>query len=344
MKKLLTMMLLLAATISFYSCSSDDDGPTPPPSGGAVTPPASYDAGWSGNFENGTANFVFERYDYGYDDEEEEDVKSDFYSFDFKDGVCTDAKYCIEFYDSRTADFYASLIQSGELFDDSYYEDEEDDEYYDDEDDDEDYYYNYEHSLKALKKIKEIAVSARTRAGYSDMGMTIYVTNNFIYIPLDNYIGKKAVVIRNGISTIEDIPEDFLYGEYDSAKGEYYCDNVRGIKSNGKTIQYKVNMTFTPERYVKTYVTTVTMPNQSWAITQYDAWLQDVEFFGQMFGVSPTLNMDGNIITLKAITRYDITNPELAQYAKDVTEEEILMALRYIDKKNGTPMLKVFAE
>lgn len=342
MKKLITMMLLLAATIGFYSCSSDDGDITPPPGGEAVTPPVSYDAGWSGNFENGTANFVFERYDYGYDDEEE-DVKSDFYSFDFKEGVCTDAKYCIEFYDSKTAKFYATLILSGELFDDSYYEDEEDDEYYYEEDD-EDYYYNYENSLKALKKIKEIAVSAKTRAGYSDMGMTVYLTKNIIYIPLDNYKGKMADDIRNGISNFETTTEDFLYGEYDSAKGEYFCDNVRGIISNGKTIQYKVNMTFTPERYIKTYVTTVTMPNQSWAMALYDTWRGDVESIGQMFGVSPTLNMDGNVITLKAITRYDITNPELAQYAQDVTEEQILKVLRFIDRNNGTPMLRIFAE
>ncbi len=348
MKKFIyTVFCLFAMTATFCSCSSDDDNTTPPPpAGGAVTPPASYEAGWSGNFEDGTAHFTFERPDYDYDDEES-DVKCDFYSFDFENGICTDAKYCIEFNDSRTANFYASLIQSGEFL--GGFDDEEDDKdgYYDDEDDDygydDEYDYGYDYSLKALKKIKEVATAAKTRAGYSDFAMTVFVTNNFVYIPLDNYKGKKAMIIKNGIGTTIDVPEDFVYGEYNAAKGEYTCDSVLGVVSNGKTIQYKVKMTFTPERYVETYVTTVTMPNQSWATMQYEALLDQVESIGRIFGVSPELEMNDNVITLKAITRYDITNPELAQYAQDVTEEQMLQVLKYIDISNSQPMLRFFA-
>ena len=344
MKKILTLMMLLIAAFGFYSCSSDDDNTTPP-FGGVVTPPADNTPGWSGDFENGTATFTFEKEDYGYDDEEESDVVCDFYTFEFENGICTDAKYCIQFNSRATANLYAYMLTTGAWasFDDE--EDDEDD-YYDDEDDyyDDEDYYPYMPMSGNIKSIKKVASKiAQTRAGYADMAMTVYVFNDMVYIPLENYKGKKALVIRNGISTVVNVPEEFIYGEYDSEKGEYICNNAFAVTCNGKDIQYKVNMTFTPERYVNSYLTTLTMPNTAWAMIIYDLLQDDVEDIRSTFGVAPILTIEDNVVKLKAVTRYDIENPELAEYARDVTETEIVQTLKYIDRQAGSPMLRFYA-
>lgn len=337
-------MMLLIAAFGFYSCSSDDDNTTPP-FGGVVTPPADNTPGWSGDFENGTATFTFEKEDYGYDDEEESDVVCDFYTFEFENGICTDAKYCIQFNSRATANLYAYMLTTGAWasFDDE--EDDEDD-YYDDEDDyyDDEDYYPYMPMSGNIKSIKKVASKiAQTRAGYADMAMTVYVFNDMVYIPLENYKGKKALVIKNGISTVVNVPEEFIYGEYDSEKGEYICNNAFAVTCNGKDIQYKVNMTFTPERYVNSYLTTLTMPNTAWAMIIYDILQDDVEDIRSTFGVTPILTIEDNVVKLKAITRYDIENPELAEYARDVTETEIVQTLKYIDRQAGSPMLRFYA-
>ncbi len=345
MKKILTLMMMLIAAFGFYSCSSDDDNPTTPPTGESVTPPAANTPGWSGDFENGTATFTFEKEDYGYDDEEESDVVCDFYTFDFENGICTDAKYCIQFNSSTTANLYANMLNSGAW---ASFDDEEDDE--DDFYDDEDYYYDdevgypYMPMPSNIKSIKKVASKmAQTRAGYTDMAMTVYVFNDMVYVPLENYKGKKALVIKNGISTVVNVPEEFIYGEYDSEKGEYICNNAYAITCNGKDIQYKVNMTFTPERYVNSYLTTLTLPNTAWAMIIYESLYDHVEDIGRVFGVTPILTIEGNVVKQTAITRYDIENPELAEYARDVTETEIVQTLKYIDRQVGSPMLRSFA-
>ena len=102
-------------------------------------------------------------------------------------------------------------------------------------------------------------------------------------------------------------------------------------------------MTFTPERYVNSYLTTLTLPNTAWAMMIYENLYDHVEDIRRIFGVAPILTIEGNVVKQTAITRYDIENPELAEYARDVTETEIVQALKYIDSQVGSPMLRSFA-
>lgn len=123
---------------------------------------------------------------------------------------------------------------------------------------------------------------------------------------------------------------------------EYLCENARGIKSNGKKMQYKVNVKFTPERNLKSYVTTLTAPNEIWA-ESFDGSLQeDCYQIYYLIGLMPELKLKDNVITLKAITRSDITDPTILEYTQEVTEEQVIDILKVIDLKNSTPFLKMF--
>ena len=339
MKKLLIYtwlpaLLFAFATATFTSCSDDDDNnPVLPETEVIITPPASNTPGWSGDFENGTATYTCERDDYNYDeeyDDDEEDgniVKVEFFSMDFKNGICQDAKYCVEITSPAIAnEIYTALITGSWMAEDE----EEEDEDYDD------------YSYKAAKSIKNAARKIATRAGYADFSMTVYLNNGIIYIPMDGYRGKTATIIRNGISTTVDIPADFTYGTYDSKKGEYVCYHTYGLVCNGISAVYKVNVEFTAERNLKSYITTVTTPNVAWAQYLYERENEDADFYRNLIGIAPTVTINNNVVTVKAVTDYDITNPDILENIRPVPESEVIKVLKLIDKSNSEPFIKKF--
>ena len=334
MKKLLIYtwlpaLLFAFAATTFTSCSDDDDNNFVllPEAGVIITPPASNTPGWSGDFENGTATYTCARGGYDYD-EEEDIVNVEFYSMDFKDGICQNANYCVEITTPAVAaEIYNALITGSWMAED---DEEEDDEEYED------------YSFKAAKSIKNAARRIATRAGYADFGITVYLNNGIIYIPMDGYRGKSATIIKDGISSTVAIPENFTYGTYDSNKGEYICNYTYGLVCNGAPVVYKVNVEFTAERYLKSYITTVTTPNTSWAEHLYEREMENAGNYRYYLGVAPEVTINNNVVIIKAITNYDITNPDILENIRPVPESEVIKVLKLIDKSNSEPFIKKF--
>lgn len=249
--------------------------------------------GWSGRTINGKGCYVLGT---RIDDE----YKNHHFSFTFdKDGICTDAKYNIEFTSSGLAREFASVIRSGE-----WALDEEEDDYDDEEDDDYD-----------------IAVP-----------MTVYNSGNIVYIPLDNCIGKIGESIKEGLTTTG-IPKDFIYGKYDAATGEYICNNAFGVISNGKDIQWKVNISFTNDRKVKSVIQKITVPNNAFFFDLLEGLIQISERLNNNLGLALNYSQRGNTLTVEAVA----TNE-----ANLVSEEEYLALIRVIDKSLTTPFLSMF--
>lgn len=264
------------------------------------TPISLIKLGWSGSTTNGPAVHVLETFT-GYNE-----FKNHHYSFTFKNGICTDAKYNIEFANLRFANEFASAIRSGEWA----LDDEEDDykDYdYEDEDEDEDDY--------------NIAVP-----------LTVYTSGNTVYIPLDNFIGKTGASIKEGL-TSTDIPQDFIYGNYDATKGEYICNNALGIISNGNDIEFKVNVTFTDDRKVKSTRSIIIAPSTALTELLYEAFYSIANMLYQKFGIAPEISHIGNTLILE-IAQTDNANL--------VSEEEYLKILKATDKMLALPFISMF--
>lgn len=250
--------------------------------------------GWSGRTTNGPAVHVLETFT-GYNE-----FKNHHYSFTFKNGICTDAKYNIEFANLRFANEFASAIRSGEWA----LDDEEDD--YKDYEDEDDY---------------NIALP-----------MTVYTSGNTVYIPLDNFIGKTGASIKEGL-TSTGIPQDFIYGNYDATKGEYICNNAFGVISNGNDIEFKVNMTFTDDRKVKSTRLIIIAPSTALTELLYEAFYSIANMLYQKFGIAPEISHIGNTLILE-IAQTDNANL--------VSEEEYLKILKAIDKILALPFISIF--
>ena len=249
--------------------------------------------GWSGSTTNGPAVHVLETFT-GYNE-----FKNHHYSFTFKNGICTDAKYNIEFANLRFANEFASVIRSGE-----WALDEEEDDYDDEEDDDYD-----------------IAVP-----------LTVYTSGNTVYIPLDNFIGKTGASIKEGL-TSTGIPQDFIYGNYDATKGEYICNNALGIISNGNDMEFKVNITFTDDRKVKSTRLIIIAPSTALTELLYERFYSIANMLYQKFGIAPEVSHTGNTLILE-IAQTDNANL--------VSEEEYLKILKAIDKFLALPFISMF--
>ncbi len=244
--------------------------------------------GWSGSTTNGPACHVL-----GISNDE---YKNHHYSFTFKDGICTDAKYNIEFRSSSLANEFASAIRSGMWA-------------VDDEEDYEDYEEDDEPNVA--------------------LPMTVYTSGNTVYIPLDNCIGKTGESIKKGLDTTG-IPQDFIYGKYDAAKGEYICNNALGVISNGNDIQWKTNISFTDDRMVKSVIHKITTPNNFTFMFDEELCETVIALYGK-FGISSKITQAGNTLTITQINESNLVN-----------EEDYLEPLRALDKFLMTPLISMF--
>lgn len=255
------------------------------------TPISLIKLGWSGSTTNGPAVHVLETFT-GYNE-----FKNHHYSFTFKNGICTDAKYNIEFKYSSIANEFASAIRSGEWA----LDDEEDD--YDDEEDDDDY---------------NIV-----------MPMTVYTSGNTVYIPLDNFIGKTGASIKEGL-TSTGIPQDFIYGNYDATKGEYICNNAFGVISNGNDIEVKANITFSDDRKVKSTRLIIIAPSTALTELLYEAFYSIANMLYQKFGIAPEVSHIGNtiVITATAANENNLVGEE--EYLKLIKAIDKTLAVPFI--------------
>lgn len=309
---LVIMAVMLSVNLS--SCSSDDDeavgGST---SVGDVVVSEVPDEGWSGNMKDGIATYRPEEL---YVDEES-GLSGVCYAYEFSNGICKSSAYNIICSSDYYAKMYAEMLNSGA--------------WADFDEDDEEYYISQQrikgivdyNTLSIIKK--QFASLLSTRAGNSALSFNVKRKGNVIYIHLDNFVGrsaddvKYAIDVWNGSITL---PNRFLFGSWDAAKGVYECHNLHGMD-----IDYRVEVEFDSERFVSSYVTTMVFPTSAWAEVMYGTLLENQYEMIQQFGAAPEVTINGKVIKVEAVV------------VGNVPEDYIVSHLIYLDYANNVPLL-----
>lgn len=309
-------LAIFAVMLSFNltSCSSDDDdeegGGGSSSSKGGVVVSSLPEEGWSGDMQNGVATYSPE----GQYVDEEDGIKGGCYAFEFVNGVCKNSAYNIVCSSEYYAKAYAEMLNSGAWAD------------FDDEYDD---YELPAHRVKGMLDAapllaRSLLQQPMTKAGGSTLTFNVMRKGSVLYISLDNFKGcssddvEYAIDVWNGIT----IPNRFVFGEWDADKGEYFCSNLYGLD-----MDYLVNVSFDANRYVKSYVTTITMPSEAWAEVMYEVYLEAAEDMMAQFGEYPEIDINGRTVKINAII------------LDDVEEEMIVNYLKIIDFVNNRPLL-----
>lgn len=313
---LLTLLMVGVMSFTLVSCSSDDDGGgTPPPSDSeGLVSNVIPDEDWSGDMQNGIATYV------PYAAEDDEDI-TPYYAFNFKDGNCTEAVFDIVCPNEQFAKMLEKAFKDGSwaIMDD---------------DDDDDDYDNYPYYSKAFSANMRSHLKAMTRETFDinlrDLALPVKRSGKVLYFYIDCLKGLSGADVKelvnrwSGIS--EDAPAKIIVGNYNEATGRYTCNNMHGIGVN-----YEINTTY-ENNLLKTYVTNVTFPNRTWAQMMYESLEEQNNSLGYYFGIYPEATISGNKVT------------ENAAIVGDVTKEQTLEMIAYIDQLNSQPIYTFLAD
>lgn len=314
------MIVAVMLSFNFSSCSSDDDDDATGGSSsnaGSVVIPEVPDEGWSGNMKDGIATYCPE----GQYVDEESGLNGSCYAYEFSNGICMSSAYNVICSSDYYAKVYAELLNSGAWAD-----------FGEDYEDDEDYYYmpeqrtmgiiNY-NTLSFIKK--QFASLLSTRAGNSALSFNVKRKGNVIYIELDNFVGRSAADVKYAVDVWNGnvtIPNRFVFGSWDAKKGVYECRNLHGMD-----IDYRVDIKFDSERYVRSYITTMTFPTAEWAQIMYDSLLESQYDMIEQFGAAPDVTISGKVIRVDAVI------------VDDVPEDYIVSYLMLMDYANNVPLI-----
>lgn len=314
-------LMIMAVMLSFNlsSCSSDDDDDATGGSSstGGVVVSEVPDEGWSGDMKNGVATYCPEEQ---YADEES-GLSGVCYAYEFSNGICKGSAYNVICSSDYYAKVYAELLNSGAWadFDDEY-------------EDDEDYYYVPEQRVKGIINYntlsfikKQFASLLSTRAGNSALSFNVKRKGNVIYIELDNFVGRSAEDVKYAVDVWSGrvtIPNRFVFGSWDAKKGIYECSNLHGMD-----VDYRVDVKFDSERYVRSYVTTISFPTAAWAEIMYGSLLENQYEMIEQFGAAPEVTINGRVIKVDAVI------------LDDVPEEYIVGYLMLMDYANNVPLI-----
>lgn len=274
--------IMLGVVVSFSSCSKDDDGVTE----GLVSEKVPSQKGWSGSTENGICTYTP-----NYDDE---DVDG-YYAFSFKDGICDDAVYNMIFETEADAKDAANLLNNG-TFEDLDALDEEDE--------------IYETGAnmavaKALNQVNVIrkAILKKQKASRADLiGISCTQEGKVVFFKIECLKGKNGETVKMVVDSWETgldndvLPEEPIFGTYDSTSGKYTLNNIMGLKNS----KYEITVGFESDK-VSSFVTAVTLPNASWAeYLESDLSAQADDYY-EMFGAAPKIKREGSKITVEAV-------------------------------------------
>lgn len=307
----------LLTAVSFTSCSSDDDnggGSSAGDQDGLVSGDLP-SQGWLGSELNGIVT-----YKPTYD-------QPSYFAFSFKYGVCDNAVYNIVCESESEARYLSKIFKNGTWV-------SEDDDSGDDLEDpvypDESYAQlpEYTTSLSCQKIVDVAKKFARTTRGVDNFVLKYDVeyNKNVIYVKINNLRGKTAAQIKvatnfwaNGFGY--EVPTSFLFGTWDEATGKYKCTDVYGI---GAT--YEVDVDFS-NGYVSKFVTTLTLPSESWATAFEMNFEESLDEYMEMFGKVPTISRNGNKVSVEAIV------------IEQVSHDDIMKYLYILDYMNNVPLL-----
>lgn len=290
--RLLVLVMALCATINFSSCSNDDD-PTEGVTEGLVNETLPTQKGWSGSFENGICTYTPSSYT----------EYPSYYAFSFNEGSCNDAVFNVICDSEEEARYISNMLNNG-TFDDL-------------EDDD----YSYQaaetsiltQSLHQIKAIKQVALKCSKNSRADLIGITCTQSGKVVFFKLKCFTGKNGETIKTAVEAwnvgIDTLPEAPLFGTYDRNTGKYTNDNIMGIPNS----KYEINTLYEGNKLTE-FVTTLTLPNSSWAEALAASFYEQSEDYIEMFGQAPQISQNGAQVTVKAIIIGEVTRETIEQY------------------------------
>lgn len=288
--------MMLCIMVGFTACSDDDDT-TNGTEEGLVSENIPTEKGWSGSLENGQSTYTPESYgEYpGY------------YAFSFKNGSCEDAVFNIVCDSEMEAQLICNMLNNG-TFDDLGFAD------YDD-------YATkaapasvLSQSLRLLDSFKKTITSNPMGTRADMLGISCSQNGKVVFFKLDCFKGKNGEIIKSVVETwtlgsIDALPEDPIFGTYDRNSGKYTNNNIMGIANT----KYEISVKFNGD-YLTEFVTTLTLPNPSWAMLMEETFQEQEEDYIEMFGEAPQISRNGNLVTVKAVIIGEVTREFVEQY------------------------------
>lgn len=306
---LFVLAMALCVTVNFSSCSSDDD-PTENVTEGLVNETLPVQKGWSGSFENGICTYTPSSYgDY-----------PSYYAFSFNEGSCDDAVFNVICDSEAEASYLSNMLNNGS-FDDL----EEDD-------------YSYQatktsvlaQSLHQMNAIKQMALKNSKSSRADLLGITCSQSGKVIFFKLKCFTGKDGETIKMAVEAwnvgIETLPETPLFGTYDRNTGNYTNDNIMGIPNS----KYEIKTQYDGDKLTQ-FVTTLTLPNASWATLLTETFNGQASDYINIFGEAPQISQNGNQVTVQAVI--------LGEVNKEKVEEYIIILDLMMNKPIATSLL-----
>lgn len=316
---LLTFMMVAMLSVSLTACSSDDDEDGNGGTGGDVAglvSAATPSLGWSGDMQNGIVTYCPEIVD-NSDAEDEYDMDyQTYYAFAFENGACKNAVFDMICPSEAMAKQLETAFKNGTWAD----MDEDDDDEYD---------------ARAFASVRRAGrqIKSMTRAGsdynLQDLSLPVLRSGKVLYIYVECLKEKSGddvkslVLYWEGKSTV--IPNKIISGKWDEQTGRYVNNNLLALG-----ITYEINTTY-ENNLLKSYVTTMTFPNTTWAQAMYDEIESQNKQIASQTGLYPEATLSGRTLKEKAVI-----------YG-DVTKEQTLQMITVIDWAMSRPFFVAFS-
>lgn len=289
MKKISLLFVAFAVTLAagFVSCTSeDDDEPISSEIKDLVSSvlPAE---GWSGSSDNGILRFAPETY--------ESDEPGTYFAFEMHNGTCQSAVYNVVMPSANEARQLAKMLNDGTWVD------------FDDDDDDYSSFVPGKNPDIAKRVLACVKRSECTRASVT-LPIPVRQEGRVIYITITNFDGLSVADLRAAVNiwmgNSYEVPQRVVFGKYEN--GRYICHNMHGMD-----ITYEINTAFNSSGFCTEYVTTLTLPTETWARFYYEAYEEQLDDFEGQFGQRPALNLNGKVVRLDAVIIGDVPHAEV---------------------------------
>lgn len=294
--KLSLLAMALCATMNFTSCSSDDPTENNTVTEGLVEQTLPTETGWSGSFENGITTYTPNISGADY---------PTYYAFSFENGVCNDAVYNVICEDETEASYFCNLLNNG-TFDDM-------------ESDDYSYQANktsvLSQSLRQLNAFKQVALK-NNKASRADMlGISCSQNGKVVFCKLNVFVGKDGEAVKATIDVwggqldFNNLPDTPLFGTYDSNTGTYTNNSIMGIANS----KYEIHTQYDGDN-IDEFITTLTLPNPSWAELAQELLSEQTSDYVEMFGSAPQITVTGNQVSIEAVIVGDVPKEIIEKY------------------------------
>ncbi|MBQ2176345.1 MAG: hypothetical protein II453_15215 [Alphaproteobacteria bacterium] len=307
----LASCIFLLYGMTFICCSSSDDEEDSILS--SLVSDTTPQKGWSSKTGDGIVTYCPINYNAN-------EVQG-YYAFSFAKGKCEKAVYNLICPNEATAKQLESKLKDGSWAE------------WDIDDYDDDYAkaFNSKRAKSRMKFIQARTASINTHElgfiGIGRNGKVVYCSIKSLQSMNsdDVYLLVSYWSPQNGSFT-EIIPNKIIVGIWNDNTGKYTNNNLWN-----QNINYEISTTFENNILTK-YITTMIFPNTSWAQLFYEQVEEVNSKIGKQLGMYPKATLQGT--TLK----------ENAVIPKDVTKEQTLQMIAFIDWNLSKPLLTSFLD